>query len=86
MLARIYVEALLVDADLADQVWEAWHAGLISDDLAALAWSIIARFSPTRRQVSNCLAISRTSLVASSRLCGPSRFLNSLLPFLPFGS
>ena len=33
--------ALLVDEKLADQVWELWNAGLISDDLAALAWWII---------------------------------------------
>ena len=38
MLTEIYIEALLVDEELADQVWEAWHAGLISDELAAVAW------------------------------------------------
>ena len=38
MLTRLYVEALLVDEDLADQLWELWNAGLISDDLAAWAW------------------------------------------------
>jgi len=27
MLTEIYVEALLVDEDLADQVWEAWDQG-----------------------------------------------------------
>ena len=26
MLARLYVEALLVDESLADQVWELWNA------------------------------------------------------------
>ncbi len=28
MLTEIYIEALLVDEDLADQVWEAWDAQL----------------------------------------------------------
>ena len=42
MLTRIYVEALLVDADLADQVWELWYARLVSDDLAAVAWWLIS--------------------------------------------
>jgi len=27
MLTEIYIEALLVDEELADQVWEAWDAG-----------------------------------------------------------
>jgi len=26
MLTEIYIEALLVDEELADQVWEAWDA------------------------------------------------------------
>ena len=29
MLTEIYIEALLVDEDLADEVWEAWDAGEI---------------------------------------------------------
>ena len=29
MLTEIYIEALLVDEDLADQVWEAWDKGEI---------------------------------------------------------
>ena len=29
MLTEIYIEALLVNEDLADQDWEAWDAGLI---------------------------------------------------------
>ena len=29
MLIEIYIEALLVDEDLADQVWELWDGGLI---------------------------------------------------------
>ncbi len=27
MLTEIYIEALLVDGELADQVWEEWDAG-----------------------------------------------------------
>ncbi len=42
MFTDIYIEALLVDEDLADQVWELWNAGVITDDLAASAWAILA--------------------------------------------
>ncbi len=35
MLTEIYIEALLVEEELADQVWEAWDAGEISDFVAA---------------------------------------------------
>jgi hypothetical protein len=38
MLTELYIEALLVDEELADMVWEALEAGLIPDELAALAW------------------------------------------------
>ena len=31
MLTEIYIEALLVDEDLADQVWEAWDAEEVDD-------------------------------------------------------
>jgi len=41
MLTEIYIEALLVDEDLADQVWEAWHAGVIDDQLVLIAWFLI---------------------------------------------
>jgi hypothetical protein len=37
VLTELYIEALLVDEDLADLVWEAWDAGLIPDELVALA-------------------------------------------------
>ena len=42
MLTEIYIEALLVDEKLADQVWQLWDAGIITDDLAASAWAILA--------------------------------------------
>ena len=38
MLIDLYVEALLIDSRLADQVWDLWNAGLIPDDLASAAW------------------------------------------------
>lgn len=38
MLIRLYVETLLADEKVADQVWELWNAGDITDDVAALAW------------------------------------------------
>jgi hypothetical protein len=42
MLARIYIEALLVDENLVDQIWEQWDAGLIPNEVAALAWWFVA--------------------------------------------
>ncbi len=48
MLTKRYIEALLVDEDLADRVWEAWDVGLIPDDLAALAWCILATYARNR--------------------------------------
>ncbi len=30
VLTEIFIEALLVDEELADQVWEAWDAGEIN--------------------------------------------------------
>jgi len=41
-LTEIYIEALLVDEELADQVWEAWHAGEADDVAACIAWMLIA--------------------------------------------
>ena len=42
MLTEIYIEALLVDEELADQVWEAWDKGEFDDQVAWLAWWLIA--------------------------------------------
>ena len=42
MFAELYIEALLVDSRTADQVWELWAAKLISNELAAIAWLIVA--------------------------------------------
>ena len=41
MLTEIYIEALLVDEELADQVWEVWNAGKADDQVAWLAWWLI---------------------------------------------
>ncbi len=42
MLTEIYIEALLVDEELADQVWEAWDADETDDQIACIAWMLIA--------------------------------------------
>ena len=39
MLTEIYIEAL--DVELADEVWEAWDAGAIDDQIACIAWMLI---------------------------------------------
>ncbi len=52
MLTEAYIEALLVDEDLADQVWDLWDRGVIDDELAAITWLLIVTFSlknPYRR-------------------------------------
>ena len=38
MLTEIYILALLANEELADQVWEAWDAGEISEFVATCAW------------------------------------------------
>ncbi len=42
MLTEIYIDALLVDEELADQVWEAWDAGDYDDETVRIAWMLIA--------------------------------------------
>jgi len=37
-MLEIYIEALLVDKELADQVWEAWFAGEVDNTSARFAW------------------------------------------------
>ncbi len=48
MLTEAYIEALLVDEELADQVWEAWDADETDDGAACIAWMVITggRFTP----------------------------------------
>lgn len=38
MLTEIYIEALLVDENLTDQVWSAWNTGAINDLGACWLW------------------------------------------------
>ncbi len=45
MLTEIYIEALLVDKELADQVWEAWDAGEIDNQAAWVAWLMVGSYS-----------------------------------------
>jgi len=42
MPVNLYVEALLADEAMADQVWELWNAGLIPDELATMCWLVSA--------------------------------------------
>jgi len=41
MLTELYIEALLIDAALADQVWEVLDMGEIDDQVAFLAWRLL---------------------------------------------
>ena len=41
MLTEAYIAALLVDEELADMVWEAVEAELITDEVAGLAWCLV---------------------------------------------
>ncbi len=41
MLTELYIEALLVDEALADQVWELWDRGVVEEELATIAWYLI---------------------------------------------
>lgn len=45
MLTEIYIEALLVDEELVDQVWAAWDKGVNDDQQVRLAWRLIV-FNP----------------------------------------
>ena len=57
MLTETYIEALLVDEELADQVWELWNAGVITDELAARAWWLIALIVKQSDQSSTTLRL-----------------------------
>ncbi len=48
MLTEIYMEALLVDEELADLVWEALDCGGIDDQVAWLAWWLIGNLMAQR--------------------------------------
>ncbi len=42
MLTEVYISAILVNKELADQVWEAWDKGEFDDQIAWLAWWLIS--------------------------------------------
>ncbi len=44
MLTEIYIEALLIDEELADRVWEAWDKREIDGRVAWLGWWHITYF------------------------------------------
>ena len=41
MLTEIYIQALVVDEELADQVWESWDAREIDDQVAGRNNSVL---------------------------------------------
>ncbi len=43
MLTEIYIEALLGDEELADQVWKGWDSGEADDEIACIAWMLIIK-------------------------------------------
>jgi len=45
MLTELYIEALLVDEDLADMVCKLWNTRVITDEVAAMVWCILASTS-----------------------------------------
>ncbi len=59
MLTEIYIEALLVDWVLADQVWEAWDSSQADDQTAYIAWMLITcsryRSGPYHTDQHQCL-------------------------------
>ena len=48
MLTEIYIDALLVDGELADQVWVAWNLGELSDREVLVAWMLVAHYGSRR--------------------------------------
>jgi hypothetical protein len=42
MLESLYADALIADEKAADEIWEIWNAGVITDEMAALVWMILA--------------------------------------------
>ncbi len=46
MLTEIYIQAVLVDKDLADEVWEVWDEGEIDDFTAYLHGGLSASITP----------------------------------------
>jgi hypothetical protein len=51
MLTELYIEALLADEALADEVWVLWTAGVITDEIAAWAWAILGSHCCGAREI-----------------------------------
>ena len=43
MLTEIYIEALQIDEEQADWVWEAWGAGEVDNLTALMLWWVLAQ-------------------------------------------
>jgi len=46
MFTEMYIEALLVDQHLADQVWELWNADVIDDEAVRMFWTASSLIEP----------------------------------------
>lgn len=75
MLTEFYIEALLVDEDLADQVWYMWNAGVIDDELAAIAWFLLREIIGDVETV--CLGDNKAKPVQRRAAKGP-RFVRDV--------
>ncbi len=49
MLTEAYFEARLVAEELTDRVWEAWDSGQADDQVACIAWILIAMQAASHR-------------------------------------
>ncbi len=49
MLTEIYIEALLVDEEMADQVLEAWEARQVDEFVACLLWLAVVSQTHARK-------------------------------------
>ena len=66
MLSEMYIAALQVDENLADQVWEAWDKGEISDFWVAWLWWAIADSPACSSTNSRADHLSRAALYGSA--------------------
>lgn len=55
----------MVDADLADQVWELWDVGAITHDMASGAWDILAGSTSVDSQIPVIYEILKVRLIAA---------------------
>jgi len=69
MLCESYIEALLVDPDQADRVWQDWYGGLISDAAAAQEWSRIVEVITAVTIINNDLEKTVRTIPPQRRLC-----------------